>query len=239
MGESTLFVRLGECDLRCRWCDSPHTWRPAAECRIETAPGRGTFRSVPNPVSIADALAAAEALDLGGHRWVSLTGGEPLLQPAAAAALARGLGGRGPRILLETHGLATGALPAVAPHVDCVSMDWKLASEVRRASDPRGGPVTDFHAEHTAFLRAARAHAAVWVKLVITVTSTDAELDAAFAAIAGVDPATPVVLQPVTPHGPVRERPSAERMLALLRRATEVLSLVRVIPQTHPIWSAP
>ena len=31
VGASTLFVRLGACDLRCRWCDSPHTWRPAAE----------------------------------------------------------------------------------------------------------------------------------------------------------------------------------------------------------------
>ena len=32
VGESTLFVRFGACDLRCRWCDSPHTWRPAATC---------------------------------------------------------------------------------------------------------------------------------------------------------------------------------------------------------------
>ena len=27
VGASTLFVRFGECDLRCRWCDSTHTWR--------------------------------------------------------------------------------------------------------------------------------------------------------------------------------------------------------------------
>jgi hypothetical protein len=46
------------------------------------------------------------------------------------------------------------------------------------------------------------------------------------------------VLQPVTPVGPVRERPTAERMLALEARFARRLSDVRVVPQTHPIWGA-
>ena len=53
VGASTLCIRFGECDLRCRWCDTPHTWKRARECRIETQRGRGVFRSVANPVSLA------------------------------------------------------------------------------------------------------------------------------------------------------------------------------------------
>ncbi|MGE4653124.1 MAG: 7-carboxy-7-deazaguanine synthase QueE, partial [Myxococcota bacterium] len=35
VGASTVFVRFGGCDLRCAWCDSPHTWLPSKRCRLE------------------------------------------------------------------------------------------------------------------------------------------------------------------------------------------------------------
>jgi organic radical activating enzyme len=233
VGESTLFFRLGECDLRCRWCDSPHTWRPARSCRIERERGTGRFREVPNPVDLGLALEAAEALELPAHRFASLTGGEPLLQPEAVAVLARGVRARGPRVHLETHGLAADALAAVLEWVDVVSMDWKLTSDVRRASDPKRGPVAEFHAEHSRFLSAARAAPELVVKIVVTPGSRDAELDEACAQIARLAPEAVLVLQPVTPCGGVREAPGAERMLALLARASQQLRDVRVIPQTH------
>ena len=106
VGVPTLFVRVGGCDLRCRWCDSPQTWQPAAECRLELAPGSARFRSVANPVPLEEVVAAAEALELAAHRFVSFTGGEPLLQPEALLALAGALRRQGARIYLETHGLA-------------------------------------------------------------------------------------------------------------------------------------
>jgi organic radical activating enzyme len=238
VGASTLFVRLGECDLRCRWCDSPHTWKPAAHCRIEIRRGSAAFREIPNPVALADAVAAAEALELSAHRFVSLTGGEPLLQPDAAAALARALRGRGPRIYLETHGVATAALERVADLVDVVSMDWKLASDVRRAGDPARGPAADFHAEHAAFLARARRSAEVFVKVVVTPASSDAELDEMARAIAAIDPLVPLIVQPVTPRGAVKERPGAARLLEIAARLERMLADVRVIPQTHPIYGA-
>jgi 7-carboxy-7-deazaguanine synthase len=239
VGESTLFVRLGECDLRCRWCDSPHTWQSAAECRVELRRGAGERRVIPNPVSIETALAACDALDVGAHHYVSLTGGEPLLQPEAVAALARGLRGRGPRILLETHGLAVAALERVIDAIDVVSMDWKLASDVRRATDPRHGPVEAFHAAHERFLRVARRAPEVIVKLVVTPASDDTEIDEAAARIASVDSSLTLVLQPVTPSGPVREAPSAERLLAIFLRLSRTLPDVRLIPQTHKLVGVP
>jgi 7-carboxy-7-deazaguanine synthase len=187
---------------------------------------------------VAAVVAACEALELAAHRFVAITGGEPLLQPGVVRTLAEALGGRGPRIFLETHGLAEQALARVIDTIDVVSMDWKLASDVRRESDPRHGAIEPFHASHERFLRTARAGAEVTVKLVVTPASEDAEIDEAAARIAGIDRSIPVILQPVTPAGTVRERPRAERMLELQARLARTLDDVRVIPQTHPIWGA-
>ena len=241
VGASTLFVRLAGCDLRCRWCDSPHTWRPGATCRIETAPGSGAFRELPNPVAVADVVAAAEALGVDRHAFVSITGGEPLLQPEVVRALAEALRGRGPRILLETGGHLPEALAEVVDGIDVVSMDWKPASEVRREGEPLAvlaEPGRSFQALHERFLRVARRAPEVIVKIVVSEATRDEEVLAAAEAVAAVDPAIPLVLQPVTPRGGA-SRPAAARLLALQRAAGERLADVRVIPQTHPIYGAP
>jgi len=232
VGASTLFVRFGECDLRCRWCDSPHTWKPSARCRIED-PARGE-REVDNPVPFAEITAAAAALGVARHRFVSLTGGEPLLQPDAVRAVAAALRTLGPRILLETHGLATDALERAIDAIDVVSMDWKLASEVARAGVRRGAPREEFHEQHARFLRVARTAGEVYVKVVVTPATRDEELDALAREVAAVDPDVPVVLQPVTPRGPVKKSPLAAQLLAWQVRLEQVLGDVRVIPQTHP-----
>ncbi len=238
VGETTLFVRFGGCDLRCRWCDSPHTWERSRVCRVEVARGSGRFRSVENPVCLDDVVAAAEALELRAHRFASLTGGEPLLQPVAAREVARALRARGPRILLETAGLAAEALESLWDVVDVVSMDWKLASDVRRATDPRQGSVAPFHEAHARFLRVARRAPEVVVKVVVTPSSRDPEIDDMCRHIADIDPETPLVVQPVTPFARVREAPSAERLLALVARIERLLPHVRLIPQTHKLYGA-
>jgi organic radical activating enzyme len=242
VGASTLFVRLGGCDLRCRWCDSPHTWRPAERCRIETRRGSGTFRELPNPVALDEIVAAAGALELEAHRFVALTGGEPLLQPDVVGALARALAKRGPRVLLETAGHLPDALATVVDALDVVSMDWKLASDVRREGEATAvldEPGRSFDDLHARFLAVARQAPESYVKIVVTNASSDAEVLAACERIAAQDPATLLILQPVTPMGVVRERPGATRLLALQRAASRWLADVRVIPQTHPLYGAP
>jgi organic radical activating enzyme len=233
VGESTLFVRFGGCDLRCAWCDSPQTWRPAAECSFELERGSGRFRARPNPVALDEVLAAAERLGADAHRFVSLTGGEPLLQPDAVLALARALRARGPRIYLETHGLAADALEQVIDAVDVVAMDWKLASDVRRAGQATHDAVDSFHDLHERFLRVARRAPEVVIKVVVTPASGEEELDELCARIAGLDAEIPLVLQPVTPFGPVTQAPDPERLLHLLVRFSRHLRHVRLIPQTH------
>lgn len=233
VGLRTLFVRLGECDLRCRWCDSPQTWQRAKECRVEIAAGSGEFRTLPNPVSVETALAVGESLDLVHHAFVSLTGGEPLLQPDAVRRFAEVFRARGPRILLETHGASPDALARVVDVVDVVSMDWKLASEVRRASDPARGPISGFGAAHARTLEIARRAPQTVVKLILAPSSQDAEIEEAIACVARIHPEACFVIQPVTPCGSVKEGTPIARILAVSARASERLRDVRVIPQTH------
>jgi 7-carboxy-7-deazaguanine synthase len=239
VGETTLFVRFGECDLRCRWCDSPHTWRPAASCRIETLRGAGRSETLPNPLPLERALAACDALGASEHRFASLTGGEPLLQPGAVRWLAHALRERGPRILLETHGLHAEALEHVVDQIDVVSMDWKLASDVRRADEPRSGAARPFHADHERFLRVARRAREVVVKVVVSSATSDEELDEMAARVAGVDREVLLVVQPVTPVASGGKVPPAERLLALVARLSRSLARVRLIPQTHKLLGAP
>jgi organic radical activating enzyme len=238
VGATTLFVRFGGCDLRCRWCDSPHTWEPAPRCRIEADRGRGEFLTKPNPVAVEDVVSAAKSLEVEAHEFVSLTGGEPLLQPVAVREIARALRVGGVRTLLETHGLAVGGLESVIEEIDVVSMDWKLSSDVRRASDARSGSVEPFHAAHAQFLKIARRAPEVMVKLVVTPNSADAEIDEMVSKLNATAPEATLVIQPVTPFGQVAETPSAERLLALCARLSNQIAKVRLIPQTHKIYGA-
>jgi len=239
VGETTLFVRFGECDLRCRWCDSPHTWQPAQRCRIETLRGSGRSETIANPLTLARALGACDALAAAEHRFASLTGGEPLLQPDAVRGLAAALRERGPRVLLETHGLHAEALEQVVDEIDVVSMDWKLASDVRRAGIRGRAASAPFHAEHERFLRVARRAPEVVVKVVVTSGSRGEELDEMASRIAAVDPAIHLVVQPVTPTAPHESAPTAEILLALVAHLSRTLSQVRLIPQMHKLLGAP
>lgn len=241
VGTETIFVRFGECDLRCGWCDSPGTWLPSRECRIETFPGSGEFETIPNPVAIQRLDEALGILSPAGTGFVSLTGGEPLLQPEAVIAAAKSARRRELQVYLETHGLAVDALRNVlaeAP-VDVVSMDWKLASDVARAEKIPGE--TSFHERHAEFLEAARSaeDVEIYCKIVLTPNTLDEELEDACRAIVSVAPETLLVLQPVTPFARIKSRPSAAQILAWQRQCASFLDDVRVIPQTHRMYDAP
>jgi len=238
VGRSTVFVRFGECDLRCRWCDSPDTWRRGSTCRIEQHAGLGDFRELANPLPPSVIVEAIEALACPASTWISLTGGEPLLQPVALGALVDALSTAGRRIYLETHGLHAEVLEPLVDRIDLVSMDWKLASDVGWGPGLARGKPADFHAAHERFLRVARRAGSVYVKAVVTPSTRDDEIDALIEHVARVDVDVPLVIQPVTPTGGVRERPSAEQLLAWHQRAEARLSDVRLIPQTHPIYGA-
>ena len=238
VGTSTIFVRYGGCDLRCSWCDSPETWRRSPRVRFERAAGTADFDEEQNPVSLERILGALRSLDLEHQRFVSITGGEPLLQLEAVGELLRALENERPRRLLESHGLAVDALAAVREHVDVVSMDWKLARDVRWGPDSRSRSEAEFHDLHQRFLATALESCEVYVKVVVTPTSEWSELEAVCVRLASVDASVPLILQPVTPFGGVKSAPDARRLLDLARRCETKLADVRIIPQTHRVYQA-
>ncbi len=82
-GKAAYFIRLGGCDVGCRWCDAKYTWNP---------------RLYP-PVEVATIVARATAC---AAQAVVVTGGEPLLYPLGV--LTSELHARGLELFLETSG---------------------------------------------------------------------------------------------------------------------------------------
>lgn len=83
-GKPAYFIRLGGCDVGCRWCDAKYTWNP---------------RQFP-PVAVDEIVARAAACPA---QAIVVTGGEPTLYPLEylTAELQR----RGLRTFIETSGV--------------------------------------------------------------------------------------------------------------------------------------
>lgn len=212
VGRPHLFVRFWDCNLKCHYCDTdyrgPYTEMSAAELE-----GR------------VSQLLAAE----GPHEAVSLTGGEPLLWWRFLTEFLPWLKSAGQRTYLETNGTLPAALAEVLEWVDVIAMDLKPPS----ATADRA-----VWAEHAEFLRVAgqaRHPVQLFVKMVVTPSTVDEELDQGVALMAAADRRIPLVLQPVTPHGPVQAAPAPAQLRRWLQRARTRLDDVRVIPQIHPL----
>ena len=221
VGCRQVFVRLAGCNISCRYCDTAGAILVPETARIETRPGSGKFFDVPNPVSALRLEELLAPFFRARHHAVSLTGGEPLLQPGAVASIAR-LKPRGVSVYLETNGTLPDVLADVIADVDIVSMDIKLPGH----TDGKG-----HWGEHGQFLRIARRKE-VFVKIVLSGDTERHELEQAVALIADVDRTIPLVLQPVTAINGVEAIPVAN-LSEFQELALTNLRDVRVIPQVH------
>jgi len=92
IGMPSHFIRLYRCDLTCSWCDSKYTW-----VRQDQAVEGKDYASM----SMEEILAWLQKEPRA--RLVTLTGGEPMLQPLLPLVAA--LDTRGYQVVVETNGL--------------------------------------------------------------------------------------------------------------------------------------
>jgi 7-carboxy-7-deazaguanine synthase len=121
MGMPVAFVRLSRCNLACTWCDTAYTWRFEGDNR----PHRDeiAFERKANQVTLTLAETATRIAALGQNRLV-ITGGEPLLQAGALAAMLEHL----PDMSVEIETNGTVAAPArLDIRVDQYNVSPKLA----------------------------------------------------------------------------------------------------------------
>lgn len=105
-GSTATFIRLQGCNLRCKYCDTPHGLK-----------GNGGKKR-----SIQEVLDKVAAL---GLRNITVTGGEPLLQKDALTYLLQTLHNRRYRISVETNG--SQRVPHLLNYIHWI-VDYKLPS---------------------------------------------------------------------------------------------------------------
>ena len=227
-GRRQIFVRLMDCNLDCRYCDTD--FEKSDVCRLESQPGSGAFLSVPQPHSLDTLVTIFEnwkSLLPGAHHSVSFTGGEPLLSADTLAEWFPVIRKSLP-IHLETNGTMHIALRQVKQHVDYISMDMKLPSTA--------GCTEQLWDLHALFLQEAHGNT-VSVKVVIDESTPDSEVLRVCDVIASVDAELPLFLQPLSmPDG--RIGISAAHVFRLQELASSRLPDVRVIPQMHKMLGA-
>lgn len=218
------FVRFSLCDLGCKWCDTPEAAKLNEKCRVESPPRTENFIELPNPIS---ATRLNEILFGFEDEYISITGGEPLIQYKflaewlPTAKLKK-------RILLETSGIHAGALEHVISHIHVISMDLKLPSSTGLK------PLWNEHAE---FLKTALSHHTdTYVKIIVTHRTTDKDLQEAIRLISNTNKYLPVVIQPASPTLIFNETISTNRLKSLNRLFNAYLPNVKVIPQMHKEW---
>jgi 7-carboxy-7-deazaguanine synthase len=234
IGCRQIFVRFYGCHRRCVFCDSPETvtaWQPAgfqpATYQVEQHAGQRDFATRPNPVPVEALLEEIRRLEAnsGPHHSVSFTGGEPLLHAAYLGEVLPRVEHLGLKTYLETAGDLYTQLDPLLPWLDIAAMDLKLPSVTM--NEPAW-------INHRKFLARCIEHEVdVFAKAIVSADTAEADLVEACRVLVDVAPATPLILQPMSPFRAVRNTPTAGQLLDWQALCLRHLRDVRVVPQAH------
>ncbi len=225
VGAQMTFVRFAFCNLGCRWCDTHESSKFHDNYRLETSPGSENFIEKPNPVSV---VKLNEILNGFEDDYISVTGGEPLMQVAFLAQWLPTINLKR-KILLETCGIYYERFAEIVSNVQVVSMDIKL---------PSSTGLKPFWQEHEEFLRMALIHRKeVYVKIVVCPQTKDKDLQNAIKLISRTNRHIPVIIQPASPTLTFHETVSPTQLDSYNRLFSAYLPNVQVIPQMHKEWA--
>jgi len=170
IGQPSVFVRTGGCDYRCSWCDTLYAVLPQ-------------YRDEWTLMTPADIMVRVNELAGGQGVLITLSGGNPALQPFASLFALGHVHGHG--FALETQGSM--------PQPWFADLDWLILSP----KPPSSGMVTNWEA-FEACLDAAEGRPRVVLKIVVF---DEADYGYAQAAAARY-PELPVYLQVGNPVAP-------------------------------------
>lgn len=204
IGQPTVFVRTGGCDYRCSWCDTLHA--------VDSE-----FRSEWTPMSAEEIFAEVEKLSNGKPLMVSLSGGNPAIQPLGELIK---LGhDKGYQFALETQG--------------SIAQDWFADLDILTLSPkpPSSGHETDWDAFDECLKAAGNGPETVMKIVIFDQTDYEYAQDAAKRY-----PALPLYLQPGNHQ--VEGEPDmsglSERLLWLAEKVTnDNWHKAHVLPQLH------
>ena len=166
-GLDQVFVRMFGCNLHCSYCDT----EPFIHQEIESSELIERILSYENYYSI------------------SLTGGEPLIQPEFLQKFLEEFRLYNIPVYLETNGVLYRQLADIIKDISVIAMDFKL---------PSSSGMKPYWTEHRKFLKVAHKKD-VFVKAVVTNMTTSEDIIRAITVIQEVDSNLPFILQPEHP----------------------------------------
>ena len=245
VGEPQVFLRLRGCPVRCRWCDTPGSWRVGANDRARiarTAERGGPHAESPWATPFQAACWMSE-VEPGTPRTVSVTGGEPLVWPEFLLGLKSMLSPR--RLHLETAGAHPRTLARVIDAFDHVSLDLKPEGDLDPPEELPGDPASEPAPRTASDWRTARESCLALVagrdacaKIVVSGERSVDDLAPLLDEVERRAPGLPVVLTPATPvGGATAPKPSTVAQLVEMARDRDLA--VRVVPQVHRLLGIP
>ena len=244
VGAPMTFLRTATCPLRCLYCDTPNSYQAPATVPVNFGVRQ---QQEPNPVRATRAAELVRqvrqaAMPAWKQPRVSVTGGEPLVFPEFVHEFGKAVRDQGMRLHLETAAIDPDALARCINQVDHLSADFKLPETL---SEPQhkslllmaGRNYGDLHVRCCEI--GLRRGATVDVKIVLTDRVQDPSFEQALEQLLPVRDKILMILQPVTPFGPVKRALPASDLERFVATAVRHNYDVRVVPQTHKILNLP
>jgi len=136
IGTPSVFVRTSLCNLHCIWCDTDYTWNWVGTRFPHLNDAKPGYQKFDKKKWIAECAVAdvAEAVTAFPCKNVILTGGEPMLQQPALAALMSALRTKSAdyRFEVETNGTLS-----PTPEFDAAIDQYNVSPKLENSNNPR------------------------------------------------------------------------------------------------------